>query len=209
MVTAATAATTTLLAAMAILRDVMCGWQRRCALLRPLGRAASACAGGCDVHMCKCVCNVPVIERLGEAESARMRRQATSFATVDSGRVRCTRRSRDGFASKFMMTDDLSFPLTLRIHSCTVTRIADGPPSVFFALYSPTGGIPPRTWVDGLLSWLFVRPAGQTSQTLPCHSARRSYAACPGALPGRSYDARPAIALASLPPTCLCMIQKH
>ena len=64
--------------------------------------------------------------------------------------------SRDAFAGYFTITPELAFPLKLRITRCEVTRALDGPPSVFFTLYSPTGGPPEKTWVDGALAWLFV-----------------------------------------------------
>jgi hypothetical protein len=64
--------------------------------------------------------------------------------------------SRDQLAPRFQMTDDLAFPLTLELTSISVVRDAEGPPSVFLTLYSPTGGTPERTWVDGLESWIFV-----------------------------------------------------
>ena len=64
--------------------------------------------------------------------------------------------SRDAFASKFAVTPELAFPLRLRITQIEVTRVLDGPPTVFFSLYSPTGGAPERTWVDGLVSWSFI-----------------------------------------------------
>lgn len=64
--------------------------------------------------------------------------------------------SRDAFTSSFPITPELPFPLTLRLSACNVFRTGEGAPSVFVTFYSPTGGVPRTSWIDGLLSWLFV-----------------------------------------------------
>jgi len=64
--------------------------------------------------------------------------------------------ARDAFASSFSITQELSFPLRLRISTCNVIRATEGVPSLFFTFFSPTGGVAESSWVDGMVSWLFV-----------------------------------------------------
>lgn len=56
---------------------------------------------------------------------------------------------------------------------CEVTRAAEGAPSLFFALYSPTGGVAEPDWADGMLSWIWV------PLILCCYCVTRLATACP------------------------------
>eukprot|EP00322_Chrysochromulina_rotalis_P031445 CAMPEP_0115865460 /NCGR_PEP_ID=MMETSP0287-20121206/19732_1 /TAXON_ID=412157 /ORGANISM="Chrysochromulina rotalis, Strain UIO044" /LENGTH=367 /DNA_ID=CAMNT_0003319971 /DNA_START=180 /DNA_END=1283 /DNA_ORIENTATION=+ len=68
--------------------------------------------------------------------------------------------TRDELDGAFQITPELAFPLVLTVSTCNVIRAREGPPSLFIALYSPTGGVPPRTWVDGMLAWIFLPLVG-------------------------------------------------
>ena len=64
--------------------------------------------------------------------------------------------ARDAFATNFTMSDEIAFPLSLRVTKLDVLRSGDGLPSIFLTLYSPTGGVATNTLADQILGLIWV-----------------------------------------------------
>ena len=62
----------------------------------------------------------------------------------------------DAFSTNFTIQDDLAFPLSLRVRELEVVRAYEGLPSVFLALYSPTGGVPTHSLSETLLGLVWI-----------------------------------------------------